>query len=548
MKYVVPVQAADEVSALVHAGAGELYCGYQDSWWVERYGDHDSASRRQGRANLATLDELCGTANIAAEQGIPLYLALNARYTEPQLDYLEDLCRRFWDMGGTGVIVSDLGLLWRLRDVPGLKKCLSILAVAQNVPTLKAFQKLGVTRVVLPRFMDAPEAGALMSAVAPMEAEVMAFFDKCPWVDGYCRHRHGVSYAPREVARGVEAPKAAPLYTFDTTYVTHACLQKSITYIEPYPCAACFLPEYEAGGVGYAKLGGRGRLLEERLRALRFLCKSTELGSHEDRALLYQSTYQKNCACYYGDALQNRSAIEAIPLPQDSRYGIVLGSQTRMHDYLRDCAKIAGGAYRDDSNGVMLCIPPLSQSDLETLINTLQTQSYNFPARFALCVNDLGTYITCEEYARRQFSNATSEQSQATNTTTASCPFVYNAKTTTEGYPLVYNAETTTEGYPSLYNSKSFGENYSLSYYPQIEVIPGTLLSRLDDPAEVKHFLSPAENPPRPIWGPNAEPRTLTYQAPPQTLIDHWTHPSFQEPSAQSALKFLLNIPQQNSR
>ena len=98
MDYCVPVNAPEEVSVLVAAGAGELYCGYQDAQWVERYGDHDSASRRQGKANLSTLDELERTVAEARLAGTPLFLALNARYTEPQIDRLLALCDDFAEM------------------------------------------------------------------------------------------------------------------------------------------------------------------------------------------------------------------------------------------------------------------------------------------------------------------------------------------------------------------------------------------------------------------------------------------------------------------
>ena len=248
MRYAVPVNAADEVAALAATGAGELYVGYQDRWWVERYGDHDSMSRRQGRANFSTRGELAEVIDAARAHELPIWLALNSRYTEPQLDHLTELCEGFEHMGGTGVIASDLGLLWRLREGFGLARCLSILAVAQNAATLAAFARLGVSRVVLPRFMEPKEAKALLSQAPGMEGEFMAFFDKCPWVDGYCRHRHGVTYLGREAPAGSDG--APELYSFDTTYRSHACLGRACTYLEPYPCAACHLSALdEAGGL-----------------------------------------------------------------------------------------------------------------------------------------------------------------------------------------------------------------------------------------------------------------------------------------------------------
>ena len=314
MKFSVPVNAAGEVEALVEAGADELYCGLLDEWWRARYGDHDSASRRQGLANFTSFSELESATGKAREAGVPVQLALNARYTEPQLDHLVGLAQRFEACGGAGVIASDLGLIWRLAHETSLPITLSILAVAQNASALRAFRQLGASRVILPRFIGPDEAGSLLAAVPGIEGGVMAFFDKCPLVDGYCRHRHGVGY-PDRTPMPDEADEADPLFTFDTTYRTHACLGTSCDYLEPYPCAACFLQRFEVQGVAMAKLGGRGRPLEERLRALRFLLDAQELADDAARQRLYRQTFGQECACYYGADTQRRDAIEPILHP-----------------------------------------------------------------------------------------------------------------------------------------------------------------------------------------------------------------------------------------
>ena len=475
MRYTVPVNAADEVPALVDAGAGEFYVGYQDAWWVQRYGDHDSASRRQGRANLSTRAELRAVVRAAEERHVPVWLALNSRYTEPQLDYLCELAADFEAMGGTGVIASDLGLLWRLRDRGGLARCLSILAVAQNAATLRAFSQLGVSRVVLPRFVSPRDAGELLRAVPGMEGESMAFFDKCPWVDGYCRHRHGVTYAPREVVGGVDdAPR---LYTFDTTYQTHACLGKACTYLEPYPCAACYLREFEQAGVSVAKLGGRGRPLDERLRALRFLREAYDLRDDVERQALYRRTFGQKCACYYGRAVQNRRAIEPVEDPEELAGSCALGSQTDYEAYGRAIDMLCRGA-GGEAGAIALRVPPLNDGELADLVKALPELVTSCAGVLRLCVNDLGTYLTLAHERRER----------------------------------------------------------GLSF----DLIAGTLLARVDNPREVAHFLAADENPSRPVWGPNGEPRVLAYREPPAALIRHWQTPSLLEPSAQAALHVLV--------
>lgn len=473
MKYVVPVNAPDEVGALAEAGANELYCGYLDAWWVERYGDHDSASRRQGAANLASLHDLARTASACSQRGISLYLALNARYTEPQLDHLVELCRAFERMGGTGIIASDLGLFWRLKDATRLERTVSLLSVVQNVPTLQAYARLGVNRVVLPRFVQPDEAAQLLAAVPGMQGESMAFFDKCPWVDGYCRHRHGVSYLPRQAAPNDAAPD---LYAFDTTYTAHACMGVACSYASPYPCAACYLPQFEEAGVAYAKLGGRGRPLEERLCALRFL-REAEGCTQEEIARQYRETFGRACSCYYGSATQSRYAIEPIARPAEEPGCVCVGSETAYKPFwsaVQDLCQENGG---EGALGTMLLVPPLSEESLQAFRAQLPALVERHATGLRIVVNDLGTYIALSRERRQQ------------------------------GFPFT--------------------------------IVVGTLLARTDDPAEVAHFLSPEENPPRPVWGPRGEPRTLRYRRPPEPLIEHWGRPSLVEPSAHAALAFL---------
>ena len=475
MRYAVPVNAADEVPALVDAGAGEFYVGYQDAWWVQRYGDHDSASRRQGRANLSTRTELQAVVRAAEARDVPVWLALNSRYTEPQLDCLCELAADFEAMGGTGVIASDLGLLWRLRGWSGLARCLSILAVAQNAATLRAFSQLGASRVVLPRFVSPRDAGELLRAVPGMEGESMAFFDKCPWVDGYCRHRHGVTYAPREEVGGVDdAPR---LYFFFFFFQTHACLGKACTYLEPYPCAACYLQEFEQAGVGVAKLGGRGRPLDERLRALWFLREAYGLRDDSERQALYRRTFGQECACYYGRAMQNRRAIEPVEDPEELVGSCALGSQTDYGAYDRALDQLCRGA-GGEAGAIALRVPPLNDGELADLVKALPELVTSCAGMLRLCVNDLGTYVTL---ARER-------------------------------------------------------QTCQLSF----ELTAGTLLARVDNPREVAHFLAADENPSRNVWGPNGEPRVLTYHEPPAALVRHWQTPSITEPSAQEALRALV--------
>lgn len=479
MIYCAPTHAASEVSSLAEAGAGELYCGIQEAWWQVRYGDHDSISRRQGRANLSTRDELARLAAEAQLYDLPLYLALNGHYDEEQLDYLMELCAAFERMGGTGVIVRDLGLLWRLRKAgSGLSRVLSLLAVCASTQSARAFAELGVCRIVFPRFMDAAMAGEVLRAVPGMEAESMVFFDKCPLVDGYCEHYHGVGYAPRT---GTDANlEGKPLHTFCTTYVTHACLGSSRMYVNPDPCGACEMAAFERMGVRFGKLGGRGRPLSERIRALMFLRKAEACTSDGERAALYRQVFGHACSCYYGTARQRGNAIEAPVEARDSTR-VYAGSQTQ-NDRLPQVLAALNAENR--TRPLTLLFSPqqgkgLTGEELETLREWLQRrQAHAEAGDVHLCVNDVGTLTTLSDLADPQH---------------------------------------------------------------RVALTAGSLLVGGGVPVELERFLSPADNPPRAVWDADDNPRVLTYHKPPRELRDHWMQGLRLDarPSLQAALSFV---------
>jgi len=506
MRLVAPLCAPDEVEALIKAGADELYCGIIEDWWRSRYGDHDSANRRQGAANLSTRAQLAQTVARADELQIPVYLTVNTRYTEPQLDYLTDLCLDFESMGGTGIIVSDIGLLGRLRNITDLRRCLSLLAVADNIPTIASYLRLGITRIVLPRFSTPNDARLLLQPFGGLEAEIMAFFDKCPFIDGYCRHYHGIARIDWEGTLANQTIE--PLQTFDTTFKTHACLGKDQDYLQIDPCAACHLPQFEAAGVDYAKIGGRGRPLVNRVQALRFLKKAMILPDDTKREILYQRTFAHPCQCYYGELTQRRDAIEPRRMVTEEgllwlKYGemapsagyrrLMVGSETNpetLDDLLSSWDWVASLP-----TPLTIVIPPLSQIRLGALSDLVELLYSTCSPDTHLCVNDLGSFCQVVERVVEYAGLA----------------------------PIALDSRD--EGCTKM--------PFTLTI--------GSLLARIDDTSAIAVFLDPQKNPSRIVCGPSGEPRLLSYAPPSPELIRHWNSPSALEPTARATLEELFD-------
>jgi collagenase-like PrtC family protease len=301
MRYVVPISHPDEVEPLADSGADELYCGVLEPWWMRRYGDHDSVSRRQGKANLSSRDNLALLATQAKEHDLPVYLTVNGRYTERQLGYLVDLCQDFEAMGGTGLQIFDWGLMSALREMgTSLQFCLSILAVAANTPTLAFYcDRFAISRVVFPRFVTPAQTAELLAPFPQLEGEVMVAGDRCPFIDGYCRFYHGNAYSDAELTTYQKSTdEAFAINTYDTTYVTHSCRSLLGDPPNEFPCAACRMEAFETAGVQFAKIGGRGTPLAYRLSLLRFLQEAKSLEADTRRQELYHQTFGSACNCY----------------------------------------------------------------------------------------------------------------------------------------------------------------------------------------------------------------------------------------------------------
>ena len=299
MRLAVPVSAASEVEALCEAGATELYCGIQDARWKEAFGDHDSISRRQGAANLGDMRELKALVERAGAHSLPVMLTLNAGYSEAQLPLALETALAFEQLGGTGVMVTDLALLDGLkRKGSRLVRALSLLAEATNTASLSVYRELGVTRAVFPRQLSAVQMGELLSAHGGLEGEALIWLDKCRFMDGHCRFLHSVGYQ----AAPDGAEPAGELFSYDTDYRLPACWELCGEPPSRTPaCAVCAAGALSDAGIAVFKMGGRGRSLPARLQGIRFWIECLALANPAQKRAAYRDRFGAACTaetCY----------------------------------------------------------------------------------------------------------------------------------------------------------------------------------------------------------------------------------------------------------
>jgi U32 family peptidase len=327
LKIVAPACSLEEARQVLAAGADELYCGAMFGQWVDVFGESDVLSRRQRRpAHVSNPQELAAIAALAHEMHRPAALTLNVRYSQPQTRAIAEIAAQWEAMGGTSLLVSDLGLLLRLRARRSrLRVHLSLLAGTFNSRSAAFFSDLGASRTVLPRHVAIPEIAALIRNGPPVEYEALVLHQKCPFIDGFCGFYHGVGFPEQTPAEftyeHVGDDEQPVVWSHDPDYEGHGCqldwqtangpvrLPDGHNWAAP-SCAVCQLADLHQAGVRFLKIAGRGYPTAVLVKAVTFLRQAINLGHTGESAAdvrasiraLYADMFGAACdagACYY---------------------------------------------------------------------------------------------------------------------------------------------------------------------------------------------------------------------------------------------------------
>ncbi|HBG00099.1 MAG TPA: hypothetical protein DDW87_00790 [Firmicutes bacterium] len=173
MELLAPAGSYDALRAAVENGADAVYLGGK------------SYSARASAANFAPW-ELQEALDFCHIRGVKVFVTVNTLLREDELSsalgYLADLYR--W--GVDAVIVQDLGLIARARqEVPHLELHGSTQMTIHNTLDLRAVEKLGITRVVLARELEASAIKAIKKATS-LDLEVFVHGALCLCYSGQC--------------------------------------------------------------------------------------------------------------------------------------------------------------------------------------------------------------------------------------------------------------------------------------------------------------------------------------------------------------------------
>jgi len=259
-RLISPIDSAAEAEALLGAGADELYGGVVLPAWRERFGLLGSINQRTfDQAQLGSLDELDRVVAAARRFGRPFSLTLNAPfYSDAQYPLLEELVGAAAEIGISGVILADPGLMQRLRQRhPQLELHVSTLAHAGNASSLEVFRQLGAHRAVVPRHLGTSAVAELVRALPGMRFDVFMLVGKCPNTEGLCTFHHARADRiwPCEIPYRIEPRDGTASPKLARAMDRQASWSRSN---RRHGCGLCAIPALSRAGVFGFKLVGRG--------------------------------------------------------------------------------------------------------------------------------------------------------------------------------------------------------------------------------------------------------------------------------------------------
>ncbi len=339
IKLLSPLSRVDEVEDLISAGADEFYCGVLPEEWNHKYTVSASINRRQeDNSILGTsphfkcFEDLKKSTARAHSRNTPVMLTLNEHYySRDQYDYLLWYVEEALKAEVDALIVGDVGLMVMLKERNvSIPLHISTAGTAFNSETVRFYQELGASRVILPRHLTIEEIESLANGVPDVELEAFILNSRCANVDGFCTFQHGLAdlFSDEETKKSYfnacMLPYNVAVYGDGEMVIDQETKEQipwerqliwSALHIDDRPCGACALYEFEQIGLYGVKIVGRQNTKEKKIKDLTFLRTLLTFLSekHPDKDTfrkfsrnLYQQTYQWPCLvfkCYYPSVL-----------------------------------------------------------------------------------------------------------------------------------------------------------------------------------------------------------------------------------------------------
>lgn len=194
MKILVPLSKKDYIASYIEAGADELYMGFFDDEWTERFGKYSDINRMSGfgkRANPYSFDEILDVIKMVKDAGKSAFITMNANgYSKQQIQFIE---KKYFpallDVNVDGVIMSDINVMISAVKI-GLNPVASTMCAIYNSDIAKVYRNIGVKRMIFPRDLSLYELEQMCDKLPEVQFEAFFLRNGCIFSDSYCLGMH----------------------------------------------------------------------------------------------------------------------------------------------------------------------------------------------------------------------------------------------------------------------------------------------------------------------------------------------------------------------
>lgn len=351
MNIVAPIVIPKEVEISIASGANEIYCGVFTREHSDKY-SLGCLNKRPGVAlNLSNYSDLKKIVKLAHLYNVLVNFTINEFYSEKKFQLAIEQIKEALSCGVDALIISDIGLLYELRErmYDKVDIHVSTAGTAFNFESIKFYEELGASRIILPRHLTIKEIGKISAKIkrlTKLKLEVIILNERCYNIDGFCAFQHGVftthhrllsaflnsGFCNKNLISALSKiiikqsnstrQELSCCLKYNINYIDDICIEEKKDYIKFPPkfaffdsktflnsCGACSIYDFNKMGIDYVKIVGR-RLFSDKANDIRFIKESikslnnelTREGYTYQIMKLYQKIFRKQCAggqCYY---------------------------------------------------------------------------------------------------------------------------------------------------------------------------------------------------------------------------------------------------------
>ena len=189
----IGIDTIDKLSKLNAVGIKKMFCGYIDETARQKWPEEFCTLNRRGyNASIIGKQQFKEFALESGKYDISIYVTFNVVYTPEQYGWILAAINTVSSYDAVkGIIISDMGLLIRLKDLNYNKEIIiSTGGTTFNSSAVSFYKQFNIKRIVLDRQLDIDEMKQIITNHPDIQFEIFLMFGNCLFIDGFCSLMH----------------------------------------------------------------------------------------------------------------------------------------------------------------------------------------------------------------------------------------------------------------------------------------------------------------------------------------------------------------------